>query len=158
MLETGGEARMGSWGKSRHKTEPAVSLHEAPAGFKSLGDGRSASYPNNEDSVFCQHIVVPVSCRERSNREKKKSSCHCQFGPVVVRRSLGHGSIRRISPQMGLQAHMRGGAQASKRAEIFKCRQTHSSKRDHFIIINGGAGEETLKWDGNGMVRCDFCS
>lgn len=82
-------------------------LHEAPVGFKSLGDGRSASYPKNEDSVFCQHIVVPVSCRERSNRKKKMSSCHCQFGPVVVRRSLGHGSIGRISPQMGLQACMK---------------------------------------------------
>lgn len=77
--------------------------------MKLLGDGRSASYPKNEDSVFCQHIVVPVSCRERSNRKKKMSSCHCQFGPVVVRRSLGHGSIGRISPQMGLQACMKKG-------------------------------------------------
>lgn len=32
------------------------------------------------------------------------SSCYCQCGSVVVRRSLGHGAINRISPQMGLQA------------------------------------------------------
>lgn len=97
------------WKKTIYNLSQLFHLHEAPVGFKSLGDGRSASYPKNEDSVFCQHIVVPVSCRERSNRKKKMSSCHCQFGPVVVRRSLGHGSIGRISPQMGLQACMKKG-------------------------------------------------
>jgi len=48
-----------------------------------------------------------------SHREKKKiypftiSSCPCQFGPMVVKRLLGHGSIRGISRQMGLQACMK---------------------------------------------------
>ena len=162
MLETGGEARMGSWGKSRHKTEPAVSLHEAPAGFKSLGDGRSASYPNNEDSVFCQHIVVPVSCRERSNREKKSHHATANLAQWWLEGHwamvLSEGLVLKWDYKLIWKKEEGGGAQASKRAEIFKCRQTHSSKRDHFIIINGGAGEETLKWDGNGMVRCDFCS
>lgn len=57
----------------------------------------------------------------------------------------------------GKRKKRRVDAQASKRAEIFKCRQTHLSKKDHFIIISGEKGkegEETLKRDGTFMVRC----
>lgn len=128
-----------------------ISLREAAVCFHSSGSGRSASYLNNMESVLCHNIIVPVAHTEGSDKKRKPftiSSCHCQFCPVVVRRSLGHGSIRRISPQMGLglyEKRKRRGmdAQASKRAEIFKCRQTHSSKE---ITLSSlvRKGEESL--------------
>lgn len=44
--------------------------------------------------------------------------------------------------------------QASMREEIFRCRQTHLIKNNHFIIISEGVA---LKRGGSCTVRCDFC-
>lgn len=153
MLETGEEARMGACGKRQYKTWASCFTC-----MKLLGDGRSASYPKNEDSVFCQHIVVPVSCRERSNRKKK---CHHATANLAQwwlegrwAMVLSVGLVLKWDYRLVWKKEEKGGldVQASKRAEIFKCRQT----RDHFIIISGGEarrgrrllrGMETVWWD-----------
>lgn len=110
MLETGEEARMGACGKRQYKTWAScftcmklllVSSLWVMVGQPVIRRTRTQSFVN---TLLCQFLA------ERGVTEKKKmSSCHCQFGPVVVRRSLGHGSISRISPQMGLQACMKKG-------------------------------------------------
>lgn len=88
-----------------------ISLPEALGFFSALSStSSSASYLNNMKSVFCQNIIVPFSLqRWEQQKEGRGEKTLSQFMPIWPRRLLGHGSIRGISPQMGLQASMKKG-------------------------------------------------
>ena len=54
---------------------------------------------------FVETLLFPFLLAEK----RVILSCHWQFDPLVFGRSFGHGSIIRISSQMGLQAWMKKG-------------------------------------------------
>ncbi len=126
-----------------------ISLHEALLCFQSVGPVRSASYLSNMESVLCQNIIVPVSHRERSNRKKKKKILS-RFHHATANLAqwwlegrwavvLSQGLVLKWDYRLVWKKEEGGGdAQASKRAEIFKCRQTHSSKE---IILSSLVGK-----------------
>ena len=101
---------------------------------------------------------MPVSCRE-SHRKKNATANLAQWwleGSWAM--VLSEGLVLKWDYRLIWKKEEKGkvDVQASKRAEIFKCRQTHSRKRDHFIIISGGEarrgrrllrGMETVCWD-----------
>lgn len=112
LQEAGEEIRIGSCGhgqslvnKMRKLSQLLISLHEALACFQSLRTSRSASYLNNMKQVFGRSIIVCV----REDYYKKINKILPQFHDTTASLSMGHGSIRRISPQMGLQACMKKG-------------------------------------------------
>lgn len=159
MLETGEEARMGACGKRQYKTWAScftcmklllVSSLWVMVGQPAIRRTRTQSFVN---TLLCQFLA------ERGVTEKKK--CHHATANLAQwwlegrwAMVLSVGLVLKWDYRLVWKKEEKGGldVQASKRAEIFKCRQT----RDHFIIISGGEarrgrrllrGMETVWWD-----------
>lgn len=116
--------------KKLTRSQMLMSLHEAPVCFQSLGTCRSASCLNNVESVLCQNIIVPVSCREGSNKKRTLSQFHRATANLAQWWLEGHwamvlseGLVFKWDYSLVWKKEEKGvDAQASKGAEIFKCR------------------------------------